>query len=142
MTTYDEHQLRAMASDMRKKIAGIGVPDRLGKRLTRLIDKIDGAADGKVTEHDLQAAVDQINLDLACDADRQVRMEGMALLVDQAIEEDDPGAWRDAMLRWLPLLPEDYLRGLMMVFSGGIEDVEFLQAMELAEMDAATEIRQ
>lgn len=143
MTIYTEHDLRAIAVEMRSKVDSVGVPDRLKRKLSDFVNLIDGAADGKVSQESLQAGVDQINLDLACDAARRREMEDVSLLVDQALEEDDPGAWRDAMLRWLPLLPEDYVRTLMTSYAGVLDAVETLQeALDLVEMPPATEMRQ
>lgn len=142
MTIYNEHELRAMASKMREQIEDVGLPDRVHRKLNEFIAMIEGAADGKVSEEALQAAVDEVDFLLECDADRRRKMEEVSLLVDQAIEEDDPGLWRDAMLRWLPLLPETHVRVLMGNYSDLLDTAEAMQALDLVEMPAATEVRQ
>lgn len=142
MTTYNEHELRTMAVKMRSEIDSAGIPGRLLLKVAELVDLIDGAADGKVSQEALQAAVDDVNADLECDADRKRRMDAVSLLVDRALEDDDPGAWRDAMLQWLPVLPEDYLRVLMDNYADLLDTAEAMQALALVEMRPATEMRQ
>jgi hypothetical protein len=142
MTIYTEHELRAMASKMRTQINNGEMPDHLRRTLINFTGLLDGAADGRVSAEVLQEAIDKVNCDLDCDADRRKQLEDVSLMVDQAIEENDPGAWRDAMLRWLPLLSEDHLRALMHGFADMIDEAEMQQAIALVEMPAATEVRQ
>jgi hypothetical protein len=139
---YNEHQLRAMASKMRAEIGGVEMPCELKKKFDDLVGLIDGAADGSVSQETLQDAVDKINFDLERDDARRREMEDVSLLVDLALEQDNPIAWRSAMLRWLPLLPDDYLRVLMNNYGDLIDEAEILQAIDLVEMPAATGVHQ
>ena len=68
MALYNEHVLRDMASKMRAEIGGLTLPDGLLRKLEELIPLIEDAADGAVSQEDLRAAVDQVNLDLESDA--------------------------------------------------------------------------
>ncbi|MBV5332249.1 hypothetical protein JZU54_01435 [bacterium] len=72
MITHNEHELRAMASEMRPELDRAGIPDRIWRKVTKLIGFIKGAVVGKVSQEALQTAVDQVNFNLGYGAARPI----------------------------------------------------------------------
>jgi hypothetical protein len=104
-TQLDEHQLSAMASKLRMAIGPPdGLPQYLREQLADTADVFDYAAEGKLDQAAVQAAVDGLNE--AFDKQMTEAWDNF----DRAEAGDDPDAWRDAMIRLIGLMPEWELR--------------------------------
>lgn len=131
MTTYTAPQLRDTARHLREQADRI-LDDLKG--IIDLADLLDGAAAGRVTEAELQAAVDANNVKAAV-ADASDRMAA-------AFDADDPLAWAAAAADWLPGLPENEARCAMYAFNDGLIANAVEAVQEFAAMPSASEVRQ
>ncbi len=103
MPTYNEHELRAEARKLRDEAGR--VLETL-QRITAMADLLDGAAAGRVSQEQLQAAVDDMN---AYSAERD-DIEAIGCCMDEAFDKDDAVAWAKHASHWLQVLPEEQAR--------------------------------
>ncbi len=126
ITTYNEHELREIATNMRATLAGMQSDM---DRTLALAATFDAAADGRVSEADLQAAIDAIN-------STTPSMEVLWDRMDEALDADNPLAWAAVAAEMLPLMDEAAARVWMSALHTGLLADATEAAGYLVEMDA------
>lgn len=106
--------LAQMAATLRTISESIGCTASRRQPFIDTADKIDAFLDGQqpAAKVAMEDAIRSIQADIASEADRHGRLDALYRRLDDARNNDKPGAWRQAMLRTLMLLTHDQIRNL------------------------------
>jgi hypothetical protein len=107
---YTPDELREIATSMRAPLAGMQSDM---DRMLSVAAKFEAAADGRVSEAELQAAIDEANATTPS-------MEELWDRMDAALNADNPLAWAEVAAQMLPLLTEPEARIWMEALHTGL----------------------
>lgn len=106
--------LAEMAASLRAVAESIACTMSMRGPFIDAADKIDAFLDGEhpAAKVQMEDAIRAIQADIASEADRHRRLDALYGRLDDARNNDKPGAWRQAMLQTLMLLTHDQIRNL------------------------------